>query len=160
MIVKAANQCATDVLETVAYGHNNMTTDLQRQAAQTPCSETWTTLINEDNLEREPAKKHPHDCPCQGTGLKYAMLSRGCYTIHSFLDNAPPCPECGGTRENPGRIPDVTPEKMLRFGVCLWYDADTFESPTFVATHRNDPTNPFFGDTPEDAACAALLGTL
>ncbi len=55
----------------------------------------------------------------------------------------------------------MTLEKVMRFGVnIVWYDDDTFESPTFVATHENDPYNPFFGDTPELAACAALLASV
>ncbi len=46
-------------------------------------------------------------------GLMWPILSRGCHTIHPFVDEAPPCPECGGNRENPGRVPDVTLEKVL-----------------------------------------------
>jgi len=64
--------------------------------------------------------------------------------------------KCDGS----GRIPDVTTDKVLRLGICLWYDDTNFAAPTFVATHRTDPTNPFFGDTPELAACAALLASV
>jgi len=92
------------------------------------------------------------ECPlCQGTGLRWPELSHQCATdgphIHHLL--------CDGS----GRIPDVTLEKVLNlllsYGDVRFITTEGEPVHCFVNKHSFGGT----GDTPMEAACAALLAT-
>ncbi len=133
-----------------------MPTELETQAAEAKC------LCIENNqpvcIACGPTPDvsvviHGPTClNCGGTGLRWPTLSRKI----SMGD-----PQHSARYLIGSRIPDCTLEKVFGPGmvVSLWYDGKTFKEPTYVALAEDDPTNPFFGDTPLEAALAALLSS-
>jgi len=114
--------------------------------AKCPNCEGLAYMYFQGKLLPDPA------CPmCNQTGLHWPGLSR-----------EGKCP-CGSSSCYAPRVADVTLEALMRLGIHIWFQPKGVigEEDCFVAVHHEfDPTNPFTADTPEQAACSALLASV
>lgn len=132
-----------------------MPTKLETQAAEAKCP----LLVDGVHFQVGLADGTVTECDiCQGTTLRWRTLSRACPIstcpgpkTHDALVRSP-CSVCNGS----GRIPDVTLEKLFDCGVIGVWLAE--ERGGFEAVAVGAETA-VYGDTPKDAACAALLAS-
>lgn len=132
-------------------------TDIVRQVAGMKCP----SLFHDEDSD---IPSFPELCPeCQGTGLRYPLLSRECERQHPPNIGTYPCSDSSCS----GRIPDVTLEKICELVDTIKLDKYCDGWQCWITIEDNDAVYEGYGicefgddkNMPLSAACAALLAT-